>query len=202
LFFLLRETYLIGEIVVFQYEPHDAPPHLHVVRYHYDRPPSLEPARQSPWTLLCDAAYKAITGNFDEFGMITPANATKWQSTESTRGTFTLSSGDYTVNWGHGNCQSARGHDFVWYNQRVPLDGFGIQGYLIVGSVPTTIATNVAHFAALGLEWAFTELGIRMTLPTTQQLLTQQATDYKIVVDACLGNTACVGITTWDTSDD
>ncbi|KAG8885678.1 hypothetical protein FRB97_000121 [Tulasnella sp. 331] len=86
----------------------------------------------------------------------------------------------------------------------VPLNGIGCQGHLIVGEAPATadIVTNYARFAALGLEWAFTELDIRMTLPETTALLTQQATDYATVVSACVESVACVGITTWDTSDD
>lgn len=36
----------------------------------------------------------------------------------------------------------------------VPLDGIGFQGHLIVGSVPTAIATQLSLFTALGLEVA------------------------------------------------
>lgn len=100
----------------------------------------------------------------------------------------------------------------------IPLDGIGCQGHLILGEVPGDIATNYARFTALGLEWALTgecaalkplrhpyppllsELDIRMTLPATDALLAQQATDYANVVSACVGSAACVGITTWDTS--
>ncbi|KAG8859344.1 hypothetical protein FRB96_004559 [Tulasnella sp. 330] len=86
----------------------------------------------------------------------------------------------------------------------VPLNGIGCQGHLIVGELPTTasVVANYARFAALGLEWAITELDIRMTLPETTALLTQQATDYATIVSACVESSACVGITTWDTSDD
>ncbi|KAG8912439.1 hypothetical protein FRC02_005994 [Tulasnella sp. 418] len=41
-----------------------------------------------------------------------------------------------------------------------------------------------------------------MTLPATDALLAQQAKDYVTVVNACLGNSLCVGVQTWDTSDD
>ena len=46
-------------------------------------------------------------------------------------------------------------------SQGVPLDGIGCQGHLIVGSVPSGIATNYARFAALGLEWALTGMRVR-----------------------------------------
>jgi len=84
----------------------------------------------------------------------------------------------------------------------VPLHGFGIQGHLTVGGVPTDIATNVARFVAIGLEWAFTELDIRMPTPSNASSLAQQATDYTTVVKACIGSTGCVGTQTWETSDD
>ncbi|KAG8845582.1 hypothetical protein FRB96_002335 [Tulasnella sp. 330] len=89
-------------------------------------------------------------------------------------------------------------------NSSVPLDGIGCQGHLIVGEAPSasSITANFARFAALGLEWAITELDIRMTLPETTALLTQQASDYANAVGGCVASAACVGITTWDTSDD
>lgn len=40
--------------------------------------------------------------------------------------------------------------------KKIPYHGFGIQGHLVVGQLPTTIPQNVARFAALGLEVAFT----------------------------------------------
>ena len=48
---------------------------------------------------------------------------------------------------------------------------------------------------------AITELDIRMTLPATQQMLEQQATDYQNVVAACNAVPSCVGITIWDYTD-
>ena len=48
---------------------------------------------------------------------------------------------------------------------------------------------------------AITELDIRMTLPATQQMLEQQATDYQNVVAACSAVPGCIGITIWDYTD-
>ncbi|KAG8887718.1 hypothetical protein FRB99_004211 [Tulasnella sp. 403] len=152
-------------------------------------------------------AYKAITGNFDEFGIVTPANAMKWllwrsdifyntigpslvsivlRTARSVDPNAKLYIDDYNVEGTGVNSNAHYALARSLKSQGVPLDGFGNQGHLIVGSVPTSIATNVARFAALGLEWVLTELDICMTLPATQQLLTQEATDYKNVVDACL----------------
>lgn len=45
------------------------------------------------------------------------------------------------------------------------------------------------------------ELDIRMPTPASSANLQQQAKDYTQVVQACTGQTGCVGITTWDTAD-
>ncbi|CAG8195801.1 unnamed protein product [Penicillium salamii] len=83
------------------------------------------------------------------------------------------------------------------------IDGVGLQAHLIVGSTPSQSAqaTNLAAFAALGVDIAYTELDIRMTLPSTAALLAQQSTDYKNTVAACVANTKCIGVTIWDYTD-
>ncbi|PFH48763.1 glycoside hydrolase family 10 protein [Amanita thiersii Skay4041] len=85
--------------------------------------------------------------------------------------------------------------------QGVPIDGVGIQGHLIVGAVPSTIQANIQQFTALGLEVAITELDIRMTLPETSALRTQQKKDYQTVIAACKAVSKCVGVTIWDYTD-
>ncbi|THH32244.1 hypothetical protein EUX98_g1959 [Antrodiella citrinella] len=83
----------------------------------------------------------------------------------------------------------------------VPLDGIGLQGHFIVGELPSGIEDNLRAFTALGVEVAFTELDIRMTLPSTAALLAQQSTDYETVVSACAAVEGCVGVTIWDYTD-
>ena len=85
--------------------------------------------------------------------------------------------------------------------QGVPLDGVGIQGHLILGQVPSSLQQNIQRFADLGLDVAITELDIRMTLPATAAMLTQQAANYATAVNACLAVTRCVGVTTWGVGD-
>ncbi|KAJ5758291.1 uncharacterized protein N7511_006985 [Penicillium nucicola] len=83
------------------------------------------------------------------------------------------------------------------------IDGVGLQAHFIVGSTPSQSAqtTNLAAFTALGVEVAYTELDIRMTLPSTAALLAQQSTDYQNTVAACVANAKCVGVTIWDYTD-
>ncbi|KAH9830738.1 endo-1,4-B-xylanase [Rhodofomes roseus] len=83
----------------------------------------------------------------------------------------------------------------------VPIDGIGMESHFIVGEVPTTLVENFQAFADLGVEFAITELDIRMTLPETADLLEQQKQDYYTVVSACLQVSACKGITVWDWTD-
>ena len=83
----------------------------------------------------------------------------------------------------------------------VPIDGIGFQSHFIVGSVPSSFQTVMEQFTALGLEVAITELDIRMTLPATDALLSQQQKDYQNVVQMCMNVEGCVGITVWDYTD-
>lgn len=73
---------------------------------------------------------------------------------------------------------------------------------MILNSFYRTFQANFERFAALGLDVALTELDIRFTLPSNATLLASQAENYAYVVNSCLAVSRCVGITTWDTSDD
>jgi endo-1,4-beta-xylanase len=86
----------------------------------------------------------------------------------------------------------------------IKIDGVGLQGHFIVGSTPSlaTLTATLKAFTNLAVEVAYTELDVRFTsLPPTAAGLTQQSTDYVNVVNSCLGNTGCVGITIWDFTD-
>lgn len=83
------------------------------------------------------------------------------------------------------------------------IDGVGFESHFIVGSTPSkaAIMSSMEAFTALGVEVAITELDIRMTLPSTTALLTQQSTDYQNTVAACVAVADCVGVTVWDFDD-
>lgn len=83
----------------------------------------------------------------------------------------------------------------------VPIDGIGIQAHLVAGGLSSSFATNMAQFAALGVDVAITELDIRTRTPASASALTQQANDYRTIVNACLSVPRCVGITVWDYTD-
>ncbi|KAH9830740.1 endo-1,4-B-xylanase [Rhodofomes roseus] len=86
-------------------------------------------------------------------------------------------------------------------SEGVPIDGVGMESHFIVGEVPTTLVENFQAYEALGLEFAITELDIRMELPATDELYEQQKQDYYTVVDACLQVSVCRGVTVWDWTD-
>jgi len=86
--------------------------------------------------------------------------------------------------------------------QGTPIDGIGFESHFILNGFSRTFVANFRRFADLGLELAITELDIRIQLPSTSELLSQQAENYAYVVASCLAVEQCVGITTWDTSDD
>jgi endo-1,4-beta-xylanase len=83
------------------------------------------------------------------------------------------------------------------------VDGVGLQGHFVLGSTPSQSAlTSVLKgYTALGVEVAYTELDIRMQLPSTDAKLAQQATEYQNVAAACVGTPGCVGVTIWDWTD-
>jgi endo-1,4-beta-xylanase len=83
------------------------------------------------------------------------------------------------------------------------IDGVGLQAHLVVGQVPsyTQYQSNLKAFTDLGVDVAYTELDIRMNLPSDNGKLQQQATDYGNVVKACALTPKCLGITTWGLTD-
>ena len=83
----------------------------------------------------------------------------------------------------------------------IPIDGVGLQAHLIVGQVPSTLQQNIQRFADLGVDVAITELDIRTQLPMTPAKLTQQAADYKAVMNACVALARCTGVTVWGFTD-
>src|SRR6185312_16442497 len=83
----------------------------------------------------------------------------------------------------------------------VPLNGIGFESHFIVGQVPSSLASNMARFTALGLDVAITELDDRMPTPASSANLAQQATDDANIVKTCLNNAHCPSITQWNISD-
>lgn len=86
---------------------------------------------------------------------------------------------------------------------RIRIDGVGLQGHLVVGSIPTLAdqIANLKAFEKLRVKTAYTEIDVRMDLPVSDAKLEQQAKDYATTVKACMEVDSCIGITIWDFYD-
>ncbi|MBO3748501.1 endo-1,4-beta-xylanase [Streptosporangiaceae bacterium NEAU-GS5] len=85
--------------------------------------------------------------------------------------------------------------------QGVPIDGVGFEGHMVLGQIPTTVQQNLQRFANLGLDVAFTELDVRMALPRTTAKDTQQADDFRQLINVCLAVARCAGWTLAEFTD-
>jgi len=88
-------------------------------------------------------------------------------------------------------------------DDNIRIDGVGMQAHFVAGSSPTLRqqVDNMRKFSRMGVEVAYTELDIRIDLPTNASNLAVQAKEYANTVQACLNVDACVGITVWDFYD-
>lgn len=64
---------------------------------------------------ITDATYRTHIAN--EFNMITPGNAMKWDATEPSQGQFSYARADEIMNLATTNGQQVRGHTLVWHSQ-------------------------------------------------------------------------------------
>ncbi|KAK1584979.1 family 10 glycosyl hydrolase [Colletotrichum navitas] len=111
---------------------------------------------------------------------------------------------DYNIEIG--NSKQQKTLELVKYVQQAgaPIDGVGLQGHFIVGSMPSQAELESAanQFTALGVEVAYTEFDIKFTsLPYNAAGLESQAQAYVNVIKACLNVEGCVGWTIWDWTD-
>ncbi|GIF15127.1 endo-1,4-beta-xylanase [Actinoplanes teichomyceticus] len=86
--------------------------------------------------------------------------------------------------------------------QGVPVHGYGMQGHLAVHyGFPDTVLENVRRFDKLGLKTAFTEVDVRMQLPTDSAKVQAQAEGFGSLLRACLLVKHCVSYTVWGFTD-
>jgi len=83
----------------------------------------------------------------------------------------------------------------------VPITGVGFESHFVLNGVPSTLAANIARFAALGVKVHITELDVRIQAPTTPAALQTQAQNYREVVSACMSSPACDVLVLWGFTD-
>ena len=86
----------------------------------------------------------------------------------------------------------------------VPIHGVGLQMHIGVGATgpggglpPEQLAANIQRLGALGLDVHITEMDVNYQSETTDAILTQQAADYRRVMEVCLDNDPCKAFITW-----
>jgi endo-1,4-beta-xylanase len=88
----------------------------------------------------------------------------------------------------------------------VPIGGVGLQLHISQLDFDTAaVAANIARLVALGVQVHITELDVSLPLDSSDTVrnedLLRQATVYRGVVRACLGNPGCTAIQTWGLTD-
>ena len=102
------------------------------------------------------------------------------------------------------NAKSDAYHALVRQLRRegVPVHGYGMQGHFATQyGFPGDVLQNMRRFEALGLETAFTEVDVRITLPVDAAELQAQAQGYNTLLQACLLARRCVSYTVWGFTD-
>ena len=87
----------------------------------------------------------------------------------------------------------------------VPVHGLGLQGHLLNGwRAKESHRENLRRFAALGLEWALTEVDIRMLLDgaaASPKQLADQAAGFADLAHLCRTEPGCRGLIFWGFTD-
>jgi len=89
--------------------------------------------------------------------------------------------------------------------QNIPVGGVGLEAHLTLAyhPNPTSVAANMARFAALGLEVAITEMDVQIYQGsgTQAQRLQEQARYYGDIASACHHTPACKTFVIWGFTD-
>ncbi|MER6926365.1 endo-1,4-beta-xylanase, partial [Streptomyces spiralis] len=99
---------------------------------------------------LSDTSYTAVLGS--EFGVITPGNSMKWDTTEPQQGQFNFSGGDKIVDFVQAHNQRVRGHTLVWHNQ---LPGWvsSLPSGQLQAAMENHITKEVSHYKGEIYAW-------------------------------------------------
>ncbi|GAA2597667.1 endo-1,4-beta-xylanase [Winogradskya consettensis] len=128
---------------------------------------ALAPAR------LSETAYKTIVDN--EFNLVVPENAMKWDATEPTQNQFRWTDGDAVAAYAQSTGKELYGHTLVWHNQ-LPSWVSALDATALRAAVLNHITTVATHFKGQVSSWdvvneAFSDSGgLRRSTPFQDKL--------------------------------
>jgi endo-1,4-beta-xylanase len=89
-----------------------------------------------------------------EFNSITPENAMKWESTEPSRGNFTLEGGDAIIALAKQNNQQVRCHNLVWHSQLPAwVTQGGFDNATLIKVMEDHIKGTAGHWGSACTQW-------------------------------------------------
>lgn len=102
--------------------------------------------------LESDGAYASALAA--EYGMVTPENAMKWQTTEPRPGVFDFGPSDQLVSFAGAHGMAVRGHNLVWYRQNPPwLTAHPMSAGAATALLRSHVTTVVAHYRGTVAQW-------------------------------------------------
>ncbi|KAE8996933.1 hypothetical protein PR003_g19775 [Phytophthora rubi] len=101
---------------------------------------------------LGDQYYTGELNNTQDFGMITPANAMKWDATEATQGVFTFDDADKIVAFANKTGAQVRCHALVWH-QQVPAWVESLEKAELLEAMSNHITKVMTHFGDSCYAW-------------------------------------------------
>jgi len=99
---------------------------------------------------LSEAAYKTIADN--EFNLVVPENAMKWDATEPTQGQFRFTDADTVASYAVATSKKLYGHTLVWHSQ-LPSWVSNLSADQLQAAVDNHITTVMTHFKGQVTAW-------------------------------------------------
>ncbi|MFJ2580885.1 endo-1,4-beta-xylanase [Kitasatospora aureofaciens] len=99
---------------------------------------------------LNNPSLTAVAGR--EFGMLTPANEMKWDTTEPRPGSFDFAPGDRIASYARANGMRLRGHTLVWHNQ-LPSWVRGLPADQLRAAMRRHITAEAGHYKGQVYAW-------------------------------------------------
>ncbi|KAG2893630.1 hypothetical protein PC129_g12270 [Phytophthora cactorum] len=101
---------------------------------------------------LSDKYYTGELNNTQDFGMITPANAMKWDATEAKQGVFTFEDADKIVAFANKTGAQVRCHALVWH-QQAPEWVQSLEKAELLEAMSNHITKVMTHFGDTCYAW-------------------------------------------------